>query len=299
MRTKERVDVSAGMVSAADWRRRRVRFGLGGTHVLVMIALAIACLGPFLWMVKGALSPTQELIRHPLAPWPSDPQWGNFAEAWNRLQVGRYMWNTVVLVAGSWFVQVFITTTAAYGLSVLRPWYAKFINAGIMLVLFVPGTVSLVGLYLTVIDLPLLHISIANTPFAIWLVAGVNAFTILVVKRFFDKIPRELFEAARIDGAGAWTIFWRIVLPMSKPIVAVVSLLAIMSAWKEFLWPLIAISDPNEQPISVALQRLADQAELNLLITGMVLATIPPLIIFLMFQRQIINGLSAFSGSKG
>lgn len=118
------------------------------------------------------------------------------------------------------------------------------------------------------------------------------------MKQFFDSLPRELHEAAQVDGAGPWRLFWQIVMPMSGPIVAVVSLLAVMSAWKEFLWPMIVISDPDAQPLSVALPRLAETTQQNQVVAGMLITTIPPLLLYLVFQRHIVRGIS-FTGLKG
>ncbi|MFD0663914.1 carbohydrate ABC transporter permease [Thermocatellispora tengchongensis] len=253
---------------------------------------------PLLWTLKAAVSSTADLLADPLALWPASPRWGNLADAWTSLEIRHYLLNTVVLVAGSWLVQAVVATTAGYALSVVRPWYGRYVYGAFLITLFVPGTVTLVALYLTVLDLPGLNVSIANTPLAVWLPAGAHAFNILLAKQFFDAIPRELFEAARVDGAGSWTVFRRIVLPMSTPILAVISLFAVMNAWKDFLWPLIAITDPQAQPIAVALPRLAQAAEPALLVAGLLIATVPPLLIFLIFQRYVVRGI-AFTGLKG
>lgn len=287
-----------GLLSEGDWRRPATRRTWRATHVLLFALLVLAGLGPLLWTVKAAISSTADLLNNPLSPWPSPARWGNLAEAWTTLEIRSYLLNTVVLVAGSWITQVVVATTAGYALSVIRPWYGRYVYGAFLVTLFVPGTVTLVALYLTILDLPGLGVSIANTPLAVWLPAGAHAFNIMLAKQFFDAIPRELFEAARVDGAGSWTVFRRIVLPMSTPILAVMSLFAVMHAWKDFLWPLIAITDPQAQPIAVALPRLAQAADPALLIAGMLIATVPPLAIFLIFQRYIVRGI-AFTGLKG
>ncbi|MEV0345429.1 carbohydrate ABC transporter permease [Nonomuraea sp. NPDC050680] len=281
------------MISDTERRGRGMRLGLGTTQVLLIVALLLEGAGPIYWIFKGAISSTQESLRRPLALWPADVRWSNLTEAWTTLEVGHYLTNTVVLVGGSWFTQLFVATTGAYALSVLRPSYGKYVYGAVLATLFLPGTVSMVSLYLTVLDL-----SIANTPLSVWLPAGAHAFNVLLVKQFFDGIPKELFEAARLDGAGPWRVFTRVVLPMSRPILAVVSLLAVMNAWKDFLWPMIAITDTESQPLAVALPRLADTSDQALLIAGMLIAIIPPVLVFLLFQRQIIRGI-AFTGLKG
>ncbi|MFI1576873.1 carbohydrate ABC transporter permease [Embleya sp. NPDC020630] len=286
-----------GVMSEAERRRPITRFGLGTTQLLLIAALVIEGAGPIYWVFKGSISSTQDSLRHPLALWPEEAHWSNISTAWTSLDLGRYLTNTLVLVGGSWFVQLFVAVTGAYALSVLRPFYGKYVYAAVLATLFLPGTVSMVSLYLTIQDLPLTGGSIANTPMAVWLPAGAHAFNVLLMKQFFDGIPKELLEAARLDGAGPWRILTRIVLPMSRPILAVVSLLAVMNAWKDFLWPMIAITDTEKQPLAVALPRLADTSNQSLLIAGMLIAIIPPVVVFLVFQRQIVRGI-AFTGLK-
>ncbi|MFE2493445.1 carbohydrate ABC transporter permease [Streptomyces scopuliridis] len=287
-----------GVLSEAERRRPGTRFGLGTTRTLLILALVLEGAGPIYWIFKGAVSSTQESLHHPLALWPADVRWSNLTSAWTSLEIGKYLLNTVVLVGGSLVVQLFVATTGAYALSVLRPAYGKYVYGAVLATLFLPGTVSMVSLYLTILDLPVTGGSLANTPMAVWLPAGAHAFNVLLIKQFFDGIPRELFEAARLDGAGPWRILTRIVLPMSRPILAVVSLLAVMNAWKDFLWPMIAITDTQSQPLAVALPRLADTSDQSLLIAGMLIAIIPPVLVFLFFQRQIVRGI-AFTGLKG
>ncbi|WP_377273610.1 carbohydrate ABC transporter permease [Peterkaempfera sp. SMS 1(5)a] len=289
---------SRGVISSADRRRRSVRWTLGISHPIILTAVAIAGLGPILWTAKGAVSSTQEFIQHPLRLWPSVFQWGNITSAWAELRLGHYLLNTLLLVGGSWFFQLLVATGGAYALSVLRPRYGRVVYYSVLATLFIPGTTSLVALYMVVLKLPLTGGSIANTPWAVWLPAGAHAFNVLIMKQFFDGLPRELHEAAQVDGAGPWRLFWLIVMPMSGPIIAVVSLLSVMGAWKEFLWPMIVISDTEAQPLSVALPRLAENAQQNQVIAGMLLTIIPPLLLFLMFQRHIVRGIN-FTGLKG
>ncbi|MET7493090.1 carbohydrate ABC transporter permease [Streptomyces sp900116325] len=291
-------DGSRGVISPADRRRPSVRWTLRISQPVILVAVAIAGLGPILWTVKGALSPTQEILKDPLRLWPSVLQWGNLPTAWENLRLGRYLLNTAVLVGGSWFFQLLVATCGAYALSVLRPRYGRVVYYAVLATLFIPGTTSLVALYLVVLHLPLTGVSIVNTPWAVWLPAGAHAFNVLIMKQFFDSLPRELHEAAQVDGAGPWRLFWQIVMPMSGPIVAVVSLLAVMSAWKEFLWPMIVISAPDAQPLSVALPRLAETTQQNQVIAGMLITIIPPLLLYLVFQRHIVRGIG-FTGLKG
>lgn len=287
-----------GIVSDTDRRRASVRFGWGSGQVALLGAVLLAGGGPLYWAVKASISSTPELVSNPLALWPDPPQWDNLVEAWTTLRIGRYLLNTVVLVGGSWLTQLVVATTAGYALSVLRPWFGRYVYAAILATLFLPGTVSMVALYLIVLDLPGIGINLTDTPLAVWLPAGAHAFNVLLAKQFFDSIPRELVEAAQVDGAGPWVVFRRIILPLSTPLVAVLSLLTVMTAWKDFLWPLIVITEPARQPLAVALPKVANSADQALLLAGMLIATLPPLLLFATFQRYIVRGIT-FTGLKG
>ena len=211
-------------------------------QVLLLVALVIIGLGPILWLAKSAITPTTDTITHPMALFPHGAAWSNLSEAWSTVQVGRYFWNTVVLAIGSWFVQLVVATTGGLRALGAAAEYARVITGLLLTTLFVPAVVLLVPLYIEIVHPPLIHHSFIDSYWAIWLPAGASAFNVVIVKRFFDNLPREIFEAARIDGAGPFRLFWSIVLPMSKPILGVVSVFAILASWKDFLWPLLVLT---------------------------------------------------------
>ncbi|WP_410785401.1 carbohydrate ABC transporter permease [Kribbella sp. C-35] len=279
--------------SSNDLRRPGTAFVLRAVQVLTLLVLLAIGVGPLYWTVKGAVSPPTEMITHPLRLWPAEAELGNFARAFTELHVGRYLANTVTVVIGSWAVQLLVAMTAGFAFAVIRPRIGRYVYGAILATMFVPYTVSLVSLFLTVLDVGLL-----DTYWAIWLPAGANAFNVLLATRFFEALPQELYDAAKVDGAGTWQLLTKIVLPMSRPVIAVISLLAIMHSWKEFIWPLVVISDPKLQPISVALANLVDSAPLDELIAAMAMALAPPVLVFLVLQRYVVAGLG-FTGVKG
>jgi len=159
----------------------------------------------------------------------------------------------------------------------------------------IPAAVLIVPQYVTVVDLPLIHVNLVNTPWAIWLPTVTNAFNIFLLKRFFDSIPDELLAAAAIDGAGPTQTLRLIVLPMSKPILGVVSIFAVVNVWKDFLWPLLVEPDPANQPVNIGINSLSQGVPLNEIIAGLTIASIPTIIFFLIFQRSIMSGLTSGS----
>jgi multiple sugar transport system permease protein len=297
MRRRPRYE--GALVSEAEWSRRRVRWTLGGLHGLLLLALVVFGLGPILWLAKAAISPTADTIAHPLAFFPHGSAWSNLRRAWVDVDVARYFWNSVVLAIGSWLCQLLVATTGGFALSVLRPRYARLITGLLLTTLFVPAVVLLVPLYVEIVHPPLIHHSFVDSYWAIWLPAGASAFNVVLVKRFFDNLPREIFEAARMDGAGPFRLFVSVVLPMSKPILGVVSVFAVLASWKDFLWPLLVLADPNKQPLSVRLPSIASQTELGVFLAAMFIACLAPIAGFFLFQRSFLRGTGLGGAIKG
>ncbi|WP_026876721.1 carbohydrate ABC transporter permease [Jiangella gansuensis] len=292
-------EAERGILSVFDWRRPGTRWTLRAAQGSVLVLLVVACVGPMLWLARAAVSTTQDTLRTPMAFWPSGIDWANLATAWNQAQIGHYFTNTVWVALGSWFVQLLVATTGGFVLSVLRPRYTRVVTAAVLATLFVPGVVVLVPLFLTVLDLPLLNTSLLNTYWAVWLPAGANAFNVLLVKRFMDALPRDVYEAARVDGAGPFRLLWSVVLPMSKPILGVVSIFAFLSAWKDFLWPLIVLPEPTLQPLSVRLPIIRDTVELDVFLAALLISMALPIVIFLVFQRLFLRGAGLGGAVKG
>jgi multiple sugar transport system permease protein len=138
-----------------------------------------------------------------------------------------------------------------------------------------------------------------NTFWGVWLPAGASAFNVVLMTRFFDSLPREVFEAARVDGAGPFRVFWSIVLPMSKPILGVVSVFAVIASWKDFLWPMLVLRNQNLQPLAVRLPALQASTDLGVLMAAMAIAALLPVVLFLVFQRMFLNGAGMGGAVKG
>ena len=288
-----------GLVLASDWNRPSVKWGLGATQALLLVVLVIIGLGPILWLVKAAITPTQDTLINPMGVFPHGTALSNISNAWTQVDIGLYLKNTIVLALGSWASQLIVCTTGAYALSVLRPKWGSVIMALLLTTLFVPPVVLLVPLYLEIVHPPIFGGTLENNYLAIWLPAGASAFNVVLMKRFFDNLPREIFEAARIDGCGPVRLFVSIVLPMSKPILGVVSLFAVLASWKDFLWPLLVLSNPSEQPISVRLPTIQGETDLGVFLAAMLIACIVPIVGFLVFQRTILRGTGLSGALKG
>jgi multiple sugar transport system permease protein len=299
-RRRERDVSTGGVLSHNDWARRDVKWSVGSAQVLLFVLLVLIGLGPVIWLAKGAVTPTIDTLKNPLALFPHGVAWSNLSDAWSKVDVGRYFWNTIVLAVGSWLCQIVVATTGAFVLSVLRPAWGRFVYALLLGTLFVPVIVLIVPLYIEVVNPPLIHHSFAESYWAIWLPAGASAFNVVLMKRFFDNLPRELFEAARIDGAGPVRLFFSIVLPLSKPILGVVSIFAILAEWRNFLWPFLVLTNsPDRQPLSVRLPAIQAQTPLGVLLAAMLIAALVPILGFLIFQRTFLRGQGLGGALKG
>ncbi|MGA5127817.1 carbohydrate ABC transporter permease [Streptomyces pseudogriseolus] len=281
------------LVSPAVLARPRGRAVYWTVFTGVVVLFALAFLFPVYWMATGAMKSPDEVARTPPTLAPDNWSTAGYTDAWELMQLPVHLWNTVVQAAGAWAFQLVFCTAAAYALSKLRPAFGKLVLGGILATLMVPAQALVVPKYLTVADLGLL-----NDPLAIWLPAVANAFNLYLLKRFFDQLPRDVLEAAEIDGAGKLRTLWSIVLPMSRPVLGVVSIFALVAVWQDFLWPLMVFSDTDKQPIGVALVQLSQNVQLTVLIAAMVIASIPMVALFLVFQRHIIAGIGAGS-TKG
>ena len=293
------IGAERGVLSAIERRKRPIRWSVNGVHLGLLLFLLVVGLGPLLWLAKASVSSTQDTLRHPMALFPSGVDLENITTAWTDAQIGHYFWNTVKVAVGSWLVQIVVAVTGGYVLGILKPWYAKFVTALVVATLFIPPVVLLVPLFLTVLDLPILGTSLLNNYWALWLPAGASAINVLLVKRFFENLPIELLEAARVDGCGPFRLLWSIVLPLSKPILGVVSVFAILAAWKDFLWPLVAIPEPTRQPLSVRLPTVRDTLPLDVFLAALMITTALPVAMFLVFQRFFLRGAGLGGAVKG
>ncbi len=281
---------SRGITSVFERRRPTTRLLRTLVNGGVLVLLLIVALGPILWLAKSAITPTQDTLRNPMALWPNGMDWENLRTAWVDIDLKLYFWNTVVIAAGSWATQMVVAVTAGYTLSILRPWGSKVLYGLVLATMFVPTVVLLVPLYLTVLDMPFTHANLVNTFWGAFLPAGASAFNVALVKRFFDNLPREIIDAARVDGCNDFRLFWSIVLPMSRPILGVVSVFAVLAAWKDFIWPLVVLPDPAKQPLSVRLPRLANVTELDVMLAALLISCALPIAFFLVFQRLFLRG---------
>jgi len=288
------------LISSVQLNRRRGKITYRIVLTVVVVVFTLAFIGPMYFLFTDGLKSTQEAIATPPTLYPHHVYPGNYLAAWNRLDIARLLWNTVYYAFGALVFQLIFDVAAAYSLSRLRPFLGNAIFFAMLATLMIPVTVLVVPQYVTIVDLPILHVNLVGTPEAIWLPSVANAFNIFLLKRFFDSIPTEYIDAAQIDGASRLTILLRIVLPISRPIIAVVSIFSLVAVWKDFLWPLLVEYGytPTRETLNLGIWQASIGTPQNLLIAASAMAAIPTIVFFLIFQRNIMAGLTA-GGIRG
>ncbi|MEV6177450.1 carbohydrate ABC transporter permease [Streptomyces sp. NPDC052016] len=286
------------LISPAQLARPRGKVLYRVTFAVVVGGFTLVFLGPLYWMVSSGFKDAQEVVRTPPTLVPGSFAPDNYTRAWEVMDLAKLLGNTLYYAFGALAFQLVLDVAAAYSLSKLRPVFGKAILAMMLATLMIPATVLVVPQYLTVLDVPVFERNLLNTPWAIWLPSVTNAFNIFLLKRFFDSIPKELLDAAQMDGASPMRTLRSIVLPISRPILGVVSIFAVVGVWKDFLWPMLTLPDPNKQTLNVGIYSLSNGVPVNVLIAALTIASLPTLLIFLVFQRNIMSGLTA-GGLKG
>ncbi len=265
----------------------------------VLLILAAIALFPFVYAFTSGLKGSTEIFRSGLRLIPKNPQWGNYREAWDNFEMLDLFYNSFVIVSMGVLLRLAISALAAFSLSRLKPIGSSLITMGFFITLMIPAIAFLVPLFVTLKDIPILHISLLDSYWGLWLPYATSAFAIFVLKTFFDRIPSEIIESARMDGASQLQIFVRIVLPLSRSILLILAILTFMDLWKDYLLPFLIITDPQRQPITVRLYYLADNYYgVNLQMAAAFIALLPPLLVAIVLQRYLRTGLT-MGGVKG
>ncbi len=276
----------------ADRRRRGRRNVTIGIGVALAVGAFITAF-PFFWMIATSFKPQRESIDYPPNVLPKEPTLEWYQTLFTELDFGRYLANTVAVVLIG-FIGLLLMAMAGYA-------FAKFDFRGRTVLFFVVLATMMIPIQVTMIPTYLIlnGLKLTNTLVGIALPTLVSGFSIFLFRQFMTTIPTEMLEAARLDGAGEFRIFWKIVLPMSKPILAVMVVLTFIAGWNSFLWPLIIASDQKLYTLSVGLALLNQQLAVNpsLQMAAASVMVVPILIIFIIFQRYVIQGF-ALSGLK-
>ncbi len=286
-----------GILTWQDYRH----VGFKIVYGLIIFALCftlILAIAPALWLFISSFKSTSELYQIPYVLWPSDFNLGKILEVWNYLNFTQYFANSVYVVIGAVICAVIFNGLLAYVISIIKPRGHKVVFALVMLSYMIPAITSIVPLFKQIATLNLIDSFVP-----LWFVFGANAFYFVMFKNYFDAIPKALVEAARVDGANNLQIFFMIIAPLSRPIMGVVAIFTMTSAWSDFLLPYLVLQEEGMQTVMVKIftiqATIATNADFgpDRLLMLLVISIIPQIIIFAIFQKQI-TGTSVMSGIK-
>jgi len=265
------------------------------TH-MVLLPAALVFLLPFLWMISTALKPDSQLFAYPPIWIPNPIQWSNFPKAVNYIPFFTYLKNTLIISVASMIGATISSSLVAYSLARIQ-WPGRQILLLLTIAtLMLPYQVTLIPVFLVFKRLGWVG---DFRPLIVPHLFGV-AYYIFLLRQFFATIPHELSEAARIDGANEWRIYWSIVMPLAKPALATVAAFQFIASWRDYLGPLIYLNDQKLYTLSLGLQQYSSQygREWGLLMAASVLITLPVIIIFFFTQRTFVQGVT-LTGIKG
>lgn len=256
----------------------------------VLTAAVILCLAPLLWMLMASFMPTGEANTVPPRLLPSRVTFEHYAALFTRLELARYLANSALLAAAVTLISLLLNSMAGYAFAKLAFAGRDRIFGVLMGALVIPAQISMLPLFLLLKQLGLI-----NTYWGVIIPGMASIFGIFMIRQYALSIPDSLLNAARIDGAGEFRIYWSLVLPLCKPILVTLAIFTFMGTWNDFLWPLIVLSDDDMYTLPVALANLVGEhvQDTELMMAGSVLTVLPVLVVFMALQKHYIAGLMA------
>lgn len=286
-----RTDITTAKPPAArPQRRRRLRADKVGLYGLLIVA-AVLALFPVLWMLSGSLQTLDEVLRGG-SLLPANPQWGNFVTAWVQGDLGMYLTNSVIYTGSAIVGILLVSSMAGYALARLQFWGKNLFTFIILAVMIIPAPAMFLAQYRLLVDFGLTNTRIGYI--LILITSGVPMAT-LIMRSFFASQPKDLEEAAAIDGASSLRIFWSVILPLARPGMAAVAVIQGLAAWNEYLMALVLFDDNSLMPVQRGLTSFvsAETPQQQILLAATAISIVPIIIFYLLAQRHIVNGIGA------
>ncbi|QEH70465.1 carbohydrate ABC transporter permease [Cellulosilyticum sp. ST5] len=254
---------------------------------ILLIIIAIICAGPFLWMFSTSFKSGQNI--YDLSFIPKNPTLSNYIGVMEFMNIPRYIGNTLILTSSSIFLDVVLSALCAYALACMEFKGKKIVMTALLVSMIVPAAAGMIINYLIISKMSLL-----NTYVGAILPGAVKVFSIILLRQSYMAIPKELIEAARIDGAGDLCIWKKIMMPGILPAVSTVIIFDFISKWNEFLWPIIVLQDPDKYPLATALQYLngSFNYKFGYIAAGTIISIVPVILVFIICQKNYVEAIS-------
>lgn len=281
-----------GAIRFFDLQSARVRVVCIVVFILCILMVVVA-LFPAFWVCMAGFKDIRE-FRRSVSILPSSFSLKPYIDTWNMLGFGKFYINSLISVAGSTACAVFFNGLLAYGIAILRPRGYQVVTGLVLWSMLIPPTTSMVSLFVNIT-----RIGLDGSFVPVWLAMGANAFYVILFRQYFEGLPSSLIEAATLDGCSDFKIFYKIILPLSMPIVAVICIFAVTAAWSDFLLPYLVLSNSGKETVIVRLfQFRTNNTNDADVIRAIVFSIIPPIILFTIFQKQITQSVVS-AGIKG
>ncbi len=282
-----------GVIREYDLHARPVRIGYGFV-IAACVLVTVFALFPILWVCLAGFKDLKEFLSS-TSILPSVFDFGIFARTWDQLGIAKNYLNSLISVTGSVVCALIFNGLLGYGLGILKPKGSGVVRKLIMVSLLMPTTISIVPLFMNI-----QHLRLGNSFVPLWLSYGANAMYVILFTQFFESLPRSIIEASRIDGCDQLQVFFRIVLPLSRPICAVIAIFAVNAAWSDFLLPYLVLRGGERQTVMVRLFVFSTEQTVNAdtMMRAVVFSMIPPIILFFIFQKQLTENTVSV-GIKG
>lgn len=259
-------------------------------YILLFVG-AVITMGPFIMMISTSLKPRAFVLETPPQVIPENPTLGNYGNVWASEGFGRYFFNSTYVSIISVLGILFLASMMAYALARFEFPGKVVVYWLLLLTLMIPGMMLIIPQFILAQDLAVID---SHLGLIIFYVAGQLAFTTFLLNSFFSGIPKELEEAMYIDGANAWTVYWRLILPLSRPALATAGIFVFLATWDEFIWALTIISDSSLRtlPMAIALFQGQHATQWGLIFAASMIAVTPVIIVFVAFQRYFVAGVT-------
>ncbi len=262
---------------------------------IMLAAITFLSLLPFVWMISASLKYDSGVFSVPIQWIPEDPQWDNYLKIWDKIPLALFTFNSLKLAGIITCIQLVTSSFAAYGFSKCNFRGRNTLFMCYIITIAIPWQVYMLPQYIIMQNMKLV-----DTHMSIILLQSFTAFGVFLLRQFYMSIPNELLEAARIDGLNEYGIYARIVLPLSKPALATLTIFSFVNAWNDFMGPMIYFNSTDVKTIQLGIRMFISQysAEYNLIMAASLVALVPVFILYISFQRFFIQGI-ATSGLKG
>jgi len=262
---------------------------------LVLILMAALMLVPFVWMISSSLKLDKDVFTFPIQWIPQNPRWQNYRDIWNKIPLGKFALNTTKITIIVTILQLLTSSFAAYAFAKLEFRYKNVLFLSYVATIAVPWQVYMVPQFIM-----MRSFGLNDTHLAIICLQAFSAFGVFMMRQFYQGIPDELCEAARIDGMSEYQIWWKIMLPLSKPALSTLTIFTFVNTWNDFLGPSIYLKTEVKKTLQVGIRMFIGQfgSEYGLIMAASVLSLIPVFIVFISLQKYFVEGVAA-SGLKG